>query len=198
MKHSIKALTFLFMSLLVFTSCSDDDNDPDNLPGSINEEEVITTMTIVLTDDSNDANTVTLTSKDIDGNGPVLEVLGTLTANTTYTGRITLSNETEDPAEDMTKEVKEEDEDHQLFYTAVGEGFDVTFEYTDADADNNPIGLEFKLMTTDPGTGTLTFILIHEPNKSAEGVKDGDITNAGGETDYEATFTEVEIVSVAD
>lgn len=187
------------MSLLVFTSCSDDDNDPDNLPGSINEEEVITTMTIVLTDDSNDANTVTLTSKDIDdGNGPVLEVLGTLTANTTYTGRITLSNETEDPAEDMTKEVKEEDEDHQLFYTAVGEGFDVTFEYTDADADNNPIGLEFKLMTTDPGTGTLTFILIHEPNKSAEGVKDGDITNAGGETDYEATFTEVEIVSVAD
>ncbi|HBK71516.1 MAG TPA: type 1 periplasmic binding fold superfamily protein, partial [Flavobacteriaceae bacterium] len=31
-------------------------------------------------------------------------------------------------------------------------------------------------------------ILRHEPNKSASGVSDGDITNAGGETDIEVIF----------
>jgi hypothetical protein len=30
--------------------------------------------------------------------------------------------------------------------------------------------------------------LIHEPVKDAGGVSSGDITNAGGETDAEATF----------
>jgi len=42
---------------------------------------------------------------------------------------------------------------------------------------------------TDPGEGGLRITLRHEPNKTAAGVQNGDITNAGGETDIEVTFT---------
>ena len=37
-------------------------------------------------------------------------------------------------------------------------------------------------------SATMTVILRHEPNKAGAGVSDGDITNAGGETDIEVTF----------
>lgn len=36
--------------------------------------------------------------------------------------------------------------------------------------------------------GDLKIVLLHEPNKDAEGVSAGDITNAGGDTDVEVTF----------
>ena len=39
-----------------------------------------------------------------------------------------------------------------------------------------------------PGNGTITVILRHEPDKDASGVSNGDITNAGGETDIEVVF----------
>ncbi|MFT7376933.1 MAG: hypothetical protein ACI88Z_000758, partial [Sphingobacteriales bacterium] len=51
-----------------------------------------------------------------------------------------------------------------------------------------PLGLQTTITTTDVGNGTLTVILRHEPNKSASGVANGDISNAGGETDIEVTF----------
>jgi hypothetical protein len=36
--------------------------------------------------------------------------------------------------------------------------------------------------------GSLTIILRHEPDKSAPGVSEGDIANAGGETDIQLNF----------
>jgi len=69
------------------------------------------------------------------------------------------------------------------------------------DADGNPVGLSSTLTTGAAGSGTLTVTLRHEPMKSATGVTlrhepmksatgvaDGDITNAGGETDIEIVF----------
>jgi hypothetical protein len=37
-------------------------------------------------------------------------------------------------------------------------------------------------------TGTLGVILRHQLDKNAAGVADGDITNAGGDTDIEVVF----------
>ena len=37
-------------------------------------------------------------------------------------------------------------------------------------------------------SASMTVILRHEPDKAGAGVSDGDITNAGGETDIEVTF----------
>ena len=181
---TIKIIALLLISSLTFTACSDDDDNPV----AVNEEEVITTMNITLTP-TDGGDIVTLTSVDLDGDsGPTAPVVtgGTLAANTTYNATIELLNETEDPAEVITEEVAEEDEDHQFFYaTSVTS---TTFSYSDEDADGNPVGIAFSVVTGDSDEGTITVTLIHEPNKSASGVSDGDITNAGGETDIEVSF----------
>ena len=168
----------LLASTLIFASCSDDDDAPE----PVNEEEVITTLTVTLDSGS---DTVVMQYQDLDGDGPdaaTVTVSGSLSANTTYDGSIILLNETESPAENITEEIEEEDLDHQFFYT-VGSGLDVAAEYGDADSQGNPLGLSFILNTGVASSGGLTFTLRHEPNKPNTGLE-----NAGGETDIEVTF----------
>jgi hypothetical protein len=168
----------LLASTLIFASCSDDDDTPE----PVNEEEVITTLTVTLDSGS---DTVVMQYQDLDGDGPdaaTVTVSGSLSANTTYDGSIILLNETESPAENITEEIEEEDLDHQFFYT-VGSGLDVAAEYGDADSEGNPLGLSFILNTGVASSGGLTFTLRHEPNKPNTGLE-----NAGGETDIEVTF----------
>jgi hypothetical protein len=168
----------LLASTLIFASCSDDDDTPE----PVNEEEVITTLTVTLDSGS---DTVVMQYQDLDGDGPdaaTVTVSGSLSANTTYDGSIILLNETESPAENITEEIEEEDLDHQFFYT-VGSGLDVAAEYGDADSEGNPLGLSFILNTGMASSGGLTFTLRHEPNKPNTGLE-----NAGGETDIEVTF----------
>ena len=64
----------------------------------------------------------------------------------------------------------------------------ISTSYSDADANNLPIGIQNKVQTGAASEGTFTITLRHEPAKPAEGVSDGDITNAGGETDVEVTL----------
>lgn len=180
--------TNILIALLVITftflSCSNDDDNPT----LINDEEVITTLRAVFTP-TGDGTPVTLQSEDLDGDGPnapEITISGAFTTNTTYNGSIQLLNETVTPAEDITAEVQSEGEDHQLFFTQIGSIG--TFTYNDVDANGNPIGLSFSLTTANASSGTLTIVLKHLPNKDASGVSDGDITNAGGETDIEASF----------
>lgn len=181
MKYLNPAKTFLLCATALFAaSCSNDDNGP------VNEEEVITTVTTTLT---GGGQVITLTSRDLDGDGPndpLVTVVGNLTANTTYTGAVSFLNETTSPAEDITSEVEAEGEEHQIFYqlpAALG-----TVTYTDLDLNGKPIGLAFTLTTGNAGTGNLTVTLRHLPNKSATGVAAGDITNAGGATDALVTY----------
>lgn len=189
MKKSFKVLntkkksiiTMLFATLLFVVSCSDDDN-----PIAVDEEETITTMTVSLT--ATGATAITLQSRDLDGDGPddpVISISGNLAANTSYAGTIELLNETETPAEDITEEVEEEDEEHQFFFSATGALTGVT--YDDQDGNGNPVGLEFTLTTGDAGSGSLQVTLRHEPTKP----NDGTLADAGGETDIAQTFSVV-------
>ncbi len=178
---NLKLIALLVIPVLFSTSCSNDD-------APVNEEEVITTVRTTLT---GGGQVITLTSRDLDGDGPnapVVTVSGNLIAGTTYTGSTEFLNELEDPAEDITIEVQEEGADHQVFYqlpSSIG-----TVTYTDTDANGRPIGLNFTLVAGTSGTtGTLTVTLRHLPNKTATGVAAGDITNAGGNTDAAVTFS---------
>lgn len=177
---NLKFLPLALVTIFTFTSC---DNDAEE----VNEEEVITTVTTTLT---GGGATIILKSKDSDGDGPaapVVTVSGDLKVNTKYTGSTTFMNELESPAEDITAEVKEEGDEHQVFYQApAGIG---AFTYKDTDKNAKPIGLSFELQTgAAAATGNLTVTLRHEPNKSAANVSTGDITNAGGATDAAVTF----------
>lgn len=175
MKSNFK---FLLMGLLsvVIISCSKDDDSPE----PINEEEVITTMTVVL----NPGN-ITLKSQDLDGDGPnppSVTVSGNLSANTTYNGSIEFLNELESPAEDITEEVEEEDDEHQVIF--VSSGVSLSVSGLNTDGDGNPLGTQFSLSTADAGSGTLRIVLRHEPTKP----NDGTLAGAGGETDIDVSF----------
>ncbi|GAA4273350.1 hypothetical protein GCM10022258_26440 [Aquimarina gracilis] len=190
-----KFLAVFFLGALVLTSCSDDDDNPD--PGT--EEEVITTMTVTLTDGT---DPVVLNFFDADGeNGPidpVPTVTGVFKANTTYEGTILLLNTTEDPTEIVNEEIEAEADEHQFFYLT--EDLGITIAYDDMESDyvnsegvaftsENPVGIDFTLTTSnDTGNGQLRIVLRHELSKDAAGVSDGDITNAGGSPDIDWTF----------
>nr|WP_315147674.1 type 1 periplasmic binding fold superfamily protein [uncultured Flavobacterium sp.] len=177
---NLKLVAVAFFGITSLISC---DNDNEVI---VNEEEVITTVTTTLT---NGTSVITLLSRDLDGDGPnapVVTVSGKLMANKVYTGRVTILNETETPAGDITAEVKGEGDEHQLFFQ-VPSAFG-TFMYTDVDKNGKPIGLEFTLTTKTASTGSLVVTLRHLPNKSASGVANGDITNAGGATDFAVTY----------
>ena len=132
-KYALLAIPFLYFSC-------DDDNDT---PEPINEEEVITTMIVTLVNHQNGSDVVTMQTQDLDGDGPnapVLTVSGPLTAGTSYAGSVQFLNEMEDPAEDITEEVQEEDDEHQVFFSA--SGVVMEFVYMDFDGDGNPLGTQ--------------------------------------------------------
>lgn len=183
----IHFIQILIIAALFITGCEKDDPDP------VNEEELITTVRVdCIPVGGGDA--VSLSFRDPDGDGgdaPVIDG-GTFMAGTVYLADVSFLNESVTPAEDISEEVREEGDEHQVFLAF--SDVDFTFRYLDADADGLPVGLEMELQAGVPGAGTLTLILRHEPEKSAAGVADGELTNAGGETDVEVTFP-VEIVN---
>lgn len=181
----MKNLKFTILAaatILFATSCTPDAEVP------VNEEEVITTVVVQFS--RNGAVAATLTSRDTDGNGPgapVVTQTGTLSRSLTYTGTVRFLDETKTPAEDISIEVREEGDEHQVFFQApatLG-----TFTYADTDVNQRPIGLLFNFTA---GTATtaqnLMVTLRHDPIKSAAGVAGGNIANAGGSTDAEVSF----------
>lgn len=183
-KYSTHFLALLLIgSLVTFTGCEDDD------PEVPNEEEVITDVVVTFT--SSVADPVILTFIDRDGPGGMDGLptqVGAFLPDTEYQGSIQFFDNT-DPAdsEDITLEVAEEDDEHQVFYTTTG-GLNMTFAYDDADDDNNPIGLMTTLSTGASSSGDLTIVLRHEPAKDAAGVAIDNPAPAGGETDIEVEF----------
>lgn len=182
---TLKLFSLNLIAILLLTACSSDDDAPE----LINEEEVITTVNLYLTPDDS-SEQVVFTYEDLDGDGSNPSITtSALTANTTYTGRIEFLNELESPAENITAEVKEEAEEHQVFYLPSTSLNTTDITYTDNDVDGNPIGLEFTLTTGDSSSGDLTIFLIHEGNKFADGASEGILSDeVGGETDVEVTF----------
>ena len=175
-KYALLAIPFLYFS------CSDDDDAPE----PINEEEVITTMAVTLVNHQNGNDVVTMQTQDLDGDGPnapVVTVSGPLTAGTSYSGSIVWLNEMEDPAENVTEEILEEDDEHQVFFSAAGVGME--FVYMDFDGDGNPLGTQFVLAPLTTGEGSVVITLIHEPDKP----NDNTLNTAGGSVDIQTTFT---------
>ncbi len=173
--------TAAIASLVLFSSCEKED------PIIPNEEELITTLNYTLTP-TQGGKSIVLSFVDLDGDGgnPPVITGGTLVKNQTYTGSVGVFNESENPKDDITQEIAKEDKEHQLFFQTNISGLSI--KYNDVDGNGNPIGLITNATTGAAGSGILTIILRHLPNKFAAGVASGNITNAGGETDIEVNF----------
>ena len=171
------AMMLLAASLLVSCDKDDDSGAPTN------ESELITTVTLTL-QETGTTNTVTATFRDPDGEGgnvPTKFDEIVLKPNTVYNTTITLLDESKTPAENITEEIEEEDEDHQFFF-APAAGLNVTVAYDDKDENNLPVGLKTKLTTGAASTGKFRVTLKHQA-----GTKNNNI--ASGETDVELDFT---------
>jgi hypothetical protein len=176
---TMKTSAFYALLTLAMLGCSDDDTTPE----IINEDELITTVILTLTPDSGDQ--VVLTTIDLDGDGPdepVTTVVGSFSENTQYQGAVRFLNETETPAEEITDEVVEEADEHQVFYTTT-EGLNIQTQYEDQDSQGNPLGVQITLSTGAASEGSLTVTLRHEPVKPNDG-----LDSAGGETDISTSF----------
>ena len=186
LSKTFRYIFIFFMISSFIVGCKKDDDD-DPTPVIPNEEELITTVIYTLTDDTT-GTTYEFRFTDLDGDGSNAPVVtsDSIPANSKFTAKVEFLNETETPAEDITEEIMEEDTEHQLFFTVTGANY--TIEYSDTDPDGNPLGLETAVTSGATGNGSLSIVLRHEPNKNAPGVSDGDITNAGGETDIEVDF----------
>jgi hypothetical protein len=192
---NLKINALLMLTILAMFSCNNDD-DPIVAP-PVNEEELITTVTAVFTPQGG-GTAITLRSRDLDGDGPAapaVTVSGEFAQSKTYDGVVTVLNEAVSPADDITLEIIEEAADHQLFYQKTGNlpNFVYATGTDNLDANGKPLGIKTTFTTTTAATGSLTIILRHLPNKSAAGVAGGDITNAGGTSDFEVTFPGVAV-----
>ena len=186
----MKTITKLLLCLLcvgVFLSGCKKASDP---APSVNEEELITDVTATFTNQANSSEVITMAFSDPDGsNGSqtgTYSVSGNLSANATYTVAVKFENKSATPAEDITTEVQEEGDEHQVFFATTGNL--KHHSYTDQDANGNPIGISSLFSTGIAGTATLKVTLKHQP-----GTKTATSTVDIGETDVEVNFTGITI-----
>ena len=176
-------LTIVLFSVLA-TSCKKDDDTPipviDTTP-PVHEEELITSVVLSFVDTAGVQPNVTYAFRDPDGDGgnaPAVHDVITLAANTYYNTTIQILNESVSPAEDITTEVQQEDDEHLFCYEVSNTNVLVT--RTDSDG-TYEVGISTFWSTGAVATGSTTISLKHQPD-----VKDG--TCAPGDTDVEVIF----------
>jgi hypothetical protein len=158
---------------------------------TFNEEEVITTMVLTFTPPA--GSPVIAEFDDPDGDGgqaPTTDPIA-LTAGD-YTLTVAFENRLSSPPEEITDEIRDEQDFHLLLFTG-----DAPLAQTYADQDGNglPVGLTDNIVATT-GTGTLTVTLRHmppeePPMKSATTVMEAQqsgVDSIGGSTDATVAF----------
>jgi hypothetical protein len=176
--RSASTAVALTAALFLVPGCDDDEGDAG---GEENESEVITTVTLTFTPTAGGAP-ITASFRDADGDGgaPGTADPVALAPETTYELTVSLLNELESPAEDITEEIREEAEEHQFFFvgtnvagpatgatagTLVHAYADVESDYgPNAAGDDLPVGLTSTVTTgAAGGTAALEVILRHLP-----------------------------------
>ena len=193
-----KTVSLFAITLAVLTTAGcKKDEDP---PKEENEEEVITDLKLIFTNTSNSSDIVTARAQDPDGTGvKELQILDTLNLDTSKTYALTfeIMNNLETPGEDIGEEVKEEGDEHQIFFSFSNNAFanpmgngnidnaSDPVNYTDKDSKGNPIGLNstWETSKTQLSNGSFKVRLQHQPDlkTSTSGANDGD-------TDFELDF----------
>ena len=189
--------------LLALSACSDVENEGDEHDHHHHDHEVMTTVVLTFTPDSGDALTFEWT--EIDGDPEIDDIV--LDDDQDYTLTLEFLNELEDPIEDVTPEIRDEEDEHQVFLT--GDAVDgpatndsnnaiVKHTYGDEDANGLPIGLTNDIETLGTGSGDFQVTLRHMPlqngntiktETAAEDVATEGFSAIGGDNDVQITFS---------
>lgn len=187
---------FLLLSSVLLVACED-------VGGATNENEVITTVILTFTPDGGGAATVA-TFDDPDGDGgdaPTVDPVNLAAGS--YALAVQFQNRLVTPPEEITDEVRGEQDDHLVLFTGsavVGPATTsatgpLVQSYADQDGNGLPVGLASAIVARS-GAGQLTVTLRHlppeePPGKSAttlDDVRDGGFAAIGGSTDAQVTF----------
>jgi hypothetical protein len=194
---SLKSLALVTVSAGLLAACGDDGGDGEN------DNEVITTVILNFTPTS--GTPVVATFNDPDGDGGAAPTVDPVNLTPgTYTLTVQFQNRLAMPQEEITDEVRDEQNFHLLLFTGtavVGPATTNTTgplmqSYADMDHNGLPIGLTDNIVAS-AGTGQLTVTLRHMPPeeppvKSADTVmqvKSGGVDSIGGSTDAQVNFT---------
>jgi hypothetical protein len=172
-------LTYIALVTLIFTfnACKDQVDTPPNP----NEEELITTLELTFTNETNASDVRIFKFADPDGDGgnaPTITDSIVLAANSSYGLAVRFLDESKSPVEDITTEIVAEAIDHLICYTTPG---DLMITILDKDSNNLNLGLAATVKTQALENTSLTIRLMHQPNQ-----KNGNCDS--GETDVEVTF----------
>lgn len=179
-KINVQFLIFAVVVLFLNSCKKDNVVDP-------NEGELITTVRLKLTNTlSSSIAPLVYEFKDLDGEGGAAPVKFddiVLQKNIPYICEVFVLNESVNPADDITSEIKTEASDHQFYYVPSSASLLSVSNY-DTDTQGLPLGLSsFWVTGLNPGTGTVKIVLKHKP-----GTKAANDPITKGETDIELDF----------
>lgn len=196
-----KIMMILALLSLPLTGCEDVGDGHNHS----HDHEVITTVTLSFTPQGGgDAVEAQWTDPELDGE-PVIDDITLMDADD-YDLSVRFTNEQEQPIEDITEEILDEEDQHQIFVTgsavqgpATGTNGSAIVEHAYADTDDGglPIGVENTITTLGTGSGEVTVTLRHMPYEDGEPIKvsglaedvaDGGFGSIGGANDVEVTF----------
>ena len=186
--------------LFALFACSDvEDSSQDE-----NMNEVMTTVELTFTDGDGGESVFVWADPDNTANPTIDDII--LSDAFDYTLSLRFLNELEDPMDDVTLEILDEDDEHYVFITgsavtgpATQDNPNAIVEHLYADEDDNglPVGLDNDILTLAPGEGEFTVTLRHMPPQNKRVVKTADapelvategISAVGGSNDVAVTL----------
>ena len=186
--------------LFALFACSDVEDSSQNE----NMNEVMTTVELTFTDGDGGESVFVWADPDNTANPTIDDII--LSDAFDYTLSLRFLNELEDPMDDVTLEILDEDDEHYVFITgsavtgpATQDNPNAIVEHRYADEDDNglPVGLDNDILTLAPGEGEFTVTLRHMPPQNKRVVKTADapelvategISAVGGSNDVAVTL----------
>ena len=145
-------MVYIAPCLLLLTACADvEGHDHDHH----HEHEVITTVVLTFTSQADGSSLAFSWADPEDDGDPVIDGI-VLQGADDYDLSVSFLNELEEPPEDITEELSDEGDEHQLFFTgsavqgpATGTNEEAIIEHAYADEDGNglPLGLDNAITT---------------------------------------------------
>jgi len=137
---------------LLFTSCSKDD------PDAINEQEYISNVVVTLASEDGESQTVDWDLSEMNSQNINLRV------NTNYNVNVSfLNNSDPSDVDNVTLEIIEEADEHQVFFEFADVDVSVTSASNDTKVGTRGVLINSVWNATSAGTGLVRLYLVHQP-----------------------------------